>query len=109
MIIVVISLSVEVYAQIILIYLMRILSLYFCRLAYLHEDIEPQIVHQNVKACNILLDHQWNPQISDIAISRLLSPEHSRVTTRSMVKLGSVYLNATCLFIFIETIHSELN
>ncbi|XWS37877.1 hypothetical protein CRYUN_Cryun19dG0083200 [Craigia yunnanensis] len=57
-------------------------------LAYLHEDIEPLIVHQNLKACNILLDHQWNPKISDVAISRLLSPEHSRVTTCSMVKLG---------------------
>ncbi|XWS50457.1 hypothetical protein CRYUN_Cryun12cG0089300 [Craigia yunnanensis] len=57
-------------------------------LAYLHEDIEPQIIHQNVKACNILLDHQWNPKFSDVALPRLLGPEHSRVTTRSMVKLG---------------------
>ncbi|XP_022735900.1 probable serine/threonine-protein kinase At1g01540 isoform X2 [Durio zibethinus] len=57
-------------------------------LAYLHEDIEPQIAHQNVKASNILLDHQWNPKISDVALFRLLGPEHSSVTTRSMVKLG---------------------
>ncbi|XVF12547.1 hypothetical protein REPUB_Repub08aG0128000 [Reevesia pubescens] len=57
-------------------------------LAYLHEDIEPQIVHQNVKPSNILLDHQWVPKISDVALSRLLGPEHSHVTTRSMVKLG---------------------
>ncbi|WRX18972.1 Serine-threonine/tyrosine-protein kinase [Theobroma cacao] len=58
------------------------------RLAYLHEDIEPQIVHQNVKASNILLDHQWNPKISDISLSRLLGPEHSHVTAHSMIKLG---------------------
>ncbi|XVE58474.1 hypothetical protein DITRI_Ditri04bG0172300 [Diplodiscus trichospermus] len=57
-------------------------------LAYLHEDIEPQIVHQNLKASNILLDHQWNPKISDAALSRLLGQEHSQVTPRSMVKLG---------------------
>ncbi|OMO67161.1 hypothetical protein COLO4_30212 [Corchorus olitorius] len=57
-------------------------------LAYLHEDIEPPIIHQNVKASNILLDHQWNPKISDVAISRLLGPEHTHVTTHSMVKLG---------------------
>ncbi|XP_007038810.2 PREDICTED: probable serine/threonine-protein kinase At1g01540 [Theobroma cacao] len=57
-------------------------------LAYLHEDIEPQIVHQNVKASNILLDHQWNPKISDISLSRLLGPEHSHVTAHSMIKLG---------------------
>ncbi|XVF09942.1 hypothetical protein REPUB_Repub07fG0140700 [Reevesia pubescens] len=57
-------------------------------LAYLHEDIEPEIVHQNVRASNILLDHQWNPKISDVALPRLLGPEHSRVTTRLMIKLG---------------------
>ncbi|PPR85362.1 hypothetical protein GOBAR_AA35327 [Gossypium barbadense] len=45
------------------------------RLAYLHEDIEPHIVHQNLKANNILLDHLWNPKISDAALSRLLGPE----------------------------------
>ncbi|XVF53541.1 hypothetical protein PTKIN_Ptkin05aG0107300 [Pterospermum kingtungense] len=57
-------------------------------LAYLQEDIEPPIVHQNVKACNILLDHQWNVKISDVALSRLLGPEHGIETARSMVKLG---------------------
>ncbi|KAG4187345.1 hypothetical protein ERO13_A08G085700v2 [Gossypium hirsutum] len=58
------------------------------RLAYLHEDIEPHIVHQNLKANNILLDHLWNPKISDAALSRLLGPDHTHGTTPSLVKLG---------------------
>lgn len=62
-----------------------------CRLAYLHEDIEPHIVHQNLKASNILLDHLWNPKISDAALSRLPGPNHTHGTTPSLVKLGSVY------------------
>ncbi|KAB2069595.1 hypothetical protein ES319_A08G104000v1 [Gossypium barbadense] len=57
-------------------------------LAYLHEDIEPHIVHQNLKANNILLDHLWNPKISDAALSRLLGPDHTHGTTPSLVKLG---------------------
>ncbi|MBA0876923.1 hypothetical protein Goshw_005248 [Gossypium schwendimanii] len=57
-------------------------------LAYLHEDIEPHIVHQNLKANNILLDHLWNPKISDAALSRLLGPNHTHGTTPSLVKLG---------------------
>ncbi|KAE8710746.1 Glutaminyl cyclase, putative isoform 1 [Hibiscus syriacus] len=57
-------------------------------LAYLHEDIEPHICHQNLKASNILLDHLWNPRISDVALSRLLGPNHTNATTRSLVELG---------------------
>ncbi|GMI76479.1 hypothetical protein like AT1G01540 [Hibiscus trionum] len=59
-------------------------------LAYLHEDIEPHISHQNLKASNILLDHLWNPKMSDVALSRLLgpNPNHTHATTRSLVELG---------------------
>ncbi|KAG6777282.1 hypothetical protein POTOM_017099 [Populus tomentosa] len=38
-------------------------------LAYLPEDIEPKIIHQNLKSSNILLDHQWNPKINDFGIT----------------------------------------
>ncbi|KAG8652950.1 probable serine/threonine-protein kinase At1g01540 isoform X2 [Manihot esculenta] len=44
-------------------------------LAYLHEDIEPKIVHGNLKSRNILLDHQWNPKISDFGIVKLFGPD----------------------------------
>ncbi|KAL4323128.1 hypothetical protein GQ457_11G032730 [Hibiscus cannabinus] len=57
-------------------------------LAYLHEDIEPHILHQNLKASNILLDRLWNPKISDVSLSRLLGPNHTVATTRSLVELG---------------------
>ncbi|XP_010513187.1 PREDICTED: putative receptor-like protein kinase At2g30940 [Camelina sativa] len=35
-------------------------------LAYVHEDIEPKITHQDVRPSKILLDYQWNPKILDV-------------------------------------------
>jgi len=45
--------------------------MYFCfwRLAYLPEDIEPKIIHQNLKSSNIMLDRQCNPKINYFGIT----------------------------------------
>ncbi|KAH7854439.1 hypothetical protein Vadar_013846 [Vaccinium darrowii] len=50
-------------------------------LAYLHEDIEPKIVHQHIKSSNILLDHQWNPKISDLGVAQVLGSDWSHIAT----------------------------
>ncbi|XP_028796724.1 probable serine/threonine-protein kinase At1g01540 [Neltuma alba] len=42
-------------------------------LAYLHEDVEPKILHGSLKSSNILLDHQWNPKISDFGLTTLFN------------------------------------
>ncbi|KAK2653980.1 hypothetical protein Ddye_013836 [Dipteronia dyeriana] len=57
-------------------------------LTYLHEDIEQKMVHQNIKSSNILLDHQWNPKISDVGLAKLHSPEWSRSTHRQLIEIG---------------------
>ncbi|XP_044467953.1 probable serine/threonine-protein kinase At1g01540 [Mangifera indica] len=57
-------------------------------LSYLHEDIEPKIVHQNLKSCNILIDHQWNPKISDVGIANLHGPEWSSLSNCAMGNSG---------------------
>ncbi|CAL1404869.1 unnamed protein product [Linum trigynum] len=44
-------------------------------LAYLHEGVEPRIIHGHLKSTSILLDRQWNAKISDLCISKLLSQE----------------------------------
>lgn len=58
------------------------------RLAYLHEDIEPKIVHQNMKSSNILLDHHWNPKISDFGLAKLYGPEWSISTSCELRNSG---------------------
>eukprot|EP00258_Populus_trichocarpa_P028708 XP_024444727.1 probable serine/threonine-protein kinase At1g01540 [Populus trichocarpa] len=57
-------------------------------LAYLHEDIEPKFIHQNLKSSNILLDHQWNPKISDFGIAKLFGPQWIDITTLAMETSG---------------------
>lgn len=65
--------------------------IFYCnsyRLAYLHEGLEPKVVHRDVKSSNILLDRQWNPKVSDFGLAKLLCSERSYVTTRVMGTFG---------------------
>jgi serine/threonine protein kinase len=55
---------------------------------YLHEGLEPKVVHRDVKSSNILLDKHWNAKLSDFGLAKLLGSERSYVTTRVMGTFG---------------------
>ncbi|KAJ4831311.1 hypothetical protein Tsubulata_048713 [Turnera subulata] len=59
-------------------------------LAYLHEGLDPKVVHRDVKSSNILLDRKWNAKVSDFGLAKLLGSEASYVTTRVMGTFGYV-------------------
>ncbi|XP_058785602.1 probable receptor-like serine/threonine-protein kinase At4g34500 [Vicia villosa] len=59
-------------------------------LAYLHEGLEPKVVHRDVKSSNILLDKKWNARVSDFGLAKLLGSGKSYVTTRVMGTFGYV-------------------
>ncbi|KAL1225125.1 putative serine/threonine-protein kinase [Cardamine amara subsp. amara] len=59
-------------------------------LMYLHEGLEPKVVHRDIKSSNILLDKQWNSKVSDFGLAKLLGSEMSYVTTRVMGTFGYV-------------------
>ncbi|KAH8956820.1 hypothetical protein BDL97_07G062200 [Sphagnum fallax] len=59
-------------------------------LAYLHEALEPKVVHRDIKSSNILVDSEWNAKVSDFGLAKLLGSGKSHVTTRVMGTFGYV-------------------
>lgn len=69
-------------------------------LAYLHEGIEPKVIHRDIKSSNILVDEEFNGKLSDFGLSKLLGEGKSHITTRVMGTFGYVapeYVNTGLL------------
>uniref|UniRef100_A0A6N2N008 non-specific serine/threonine protein kinase n=1 Tax=Salix viminalis TaxID=40686 RepID=A0A6N2N008_SALVM len=57
-------------------------------LSYLHEECERQIIHRDVKACNILLDAEFNAKLGDFGLAEVY--EHSSVMRAATIPAGTM-------------------
>ncbi|XP_042479702.1 L-type lectin-domain containing receptor kinase S.6 [Macadamia integrifolia] len=57
-------------------------------LTYLHEECDRQIIHRDVKACNIMLDAKLNPKLGDFGLAEVY--EHSRRTREAITPAGTI-------------------
>ncbi|XP_044475611.1 L-type lectin-domain containing receptor kinase S.6-like [Mangifera indica] len=57
-------------------------------LSYLHEECERQIIHRDVKSCNIMLDADFNAKLGDFGLAEVY--EHSCITREATIPAGTM-------------------
>ncbi|KDP37038.1 hypothetical protein JCGZ_06094 [Jatropha curcas] len=57
-------------------------------LTYLHEECEPRIVHRNINPSNILLDHSFEPKISDFGLAIVFPDSVTEIYEKVMGTIG---------------------
>ncbi|CAH1429430.1 unnamed protein product [Lactuca virosa] len=57
-------------------------------LTYLHEEVQPHVIHRDIKASNILLNEDFTPKISDFGLAKLFPSHLTHISTCIAGTLG---------------------
>ncbi|CAL5209418.1 unnamed protein product [Lathyrus oleraceus] len=76
-------------------------------LTYLHEECERQIIHRDVKTCNIMLDVDFNAKLGDFGLAEVY--EHSSSTRDATIPAGTMgYLAPEYVYTGIPTVKTDV-
>ncbi|XP_022989774.1 L-type lectin-domain containing receptor kinase S.6 [Cucurbita maxima] len=76
-------------------------------LTYLHEECENQIIHRDVKTCNIMLDAEFNAKLVDFGLAEVY--EHSSKTREATIPAGTMgYLAPEYVYSGVPTVKSDV-
>jgi len=57
-------------------------------LAYLHQDCKPEVVHRDVKSCNILLNANMEAHLCDFGLAKNIQPTRTHTSTFVLGTIG---------------------
>jgi len=57
-------------------------------LAYLHEEVQPPIIHRYIKATNILLDKNYNTKIANFGLAYLFPTLDSEASHLTLMQIA---------------------
>jgi len=76
-------------------------------LTYLHEECERQIIHRDVKSCNIMLDADFNAKLGDFGLAEVY--EHSCSTREATIPAGTMgYLAPEYVYSGVPTVKTDV-
>ncbi|XP_027367634.1 L-type lectin-domain containing receptor kinase S.6 [Abrus precatorius] len=76
-------------------------------LTYLHEECERQIIHRDVKTCNIMLDADFNAKLGDFGLAEVY--EHSCSTRDATIPAGTMgYLAPEYVYSGVPTVKTDV-
>ncbi|XP_047340582.1 L-type lectin-domain containing receptor kinase S.6 [Impatiens glandulifera] len=76
-------------------------------LVYLHEECERQIIHRDVKSCNIMLDDEFIPKLGDFGLAEAY--DHSCSTRDATLPAGTMgYLAPEYVYLGVPTVKTDV-